>query len=361
MEAKFDLELYLKDGTENLLKTAMRASASNPSMTMFLTKFARVVQKTAQKNNLRRFRHIPPVMTISVTEECNLRCGGCYTKGSRMWMEERDLHMLSDKEWADVFAQARRLGMQYIIMTGGEPLIRRDVIRVAGKMQDIIFPIFTNGTMINRSMIRAFDRYRNLIPFINIGESQESVDKQKGLGIYRGLMQVMDLLYYNEIFFGATISVTAKNVDTIATKDFINMLQIRGCRALVFLEDVPPGEKAGEYILQDRHRYFLEEQINDLKKQYDDFLFLTFPGDVKKTDGCLGSGRGFMHINSFGNVEPCPFTGYSDTNIRTTSLEDAVSSSALLQIQEGGMLQKDEMGRCILFEKENYEQDIVNK
>lgn len=43
-------------------------------------------------------------------------------------------------------------------------------------------------------------------------------------------------------------------------------------------------------------------------------VFLSFSGDEKYVGGCLAAGRGFFHINANGEVEPCPFSPYSDVN-----------------------------------------------
>lgn len=39
-------------------------------------------------------------------------------------------------------------------------------------------------------------------------------------------------------------------------------------------------------------------------------LFIAFPGDEDQYDGCLAAGRGFLHINPSGKVEPCPFAPF---------------------------------------------------
>lgn len=49
-------------------------------------------------------------------------------------------------------------------LAGGEPMIRRDVIEMAGERPDILFPIFTNGTMINDSYIELLNKKSNLPP-----------------------------------------------------------------------------------------------------------------------------------------------------------------------------------------------------
>ena len=58
-------------------------------------------------------------------------------------------------------------------------------------------------------------------------------------------------------------------------------------------------------------------------------LFIEVPGDEDEIGGCLGAGKGFIHISAEGDVEPCPFAPYSDMNLRTVSLKDALNSEFL--------------------------------
>ena len=49
----------------------------------------------------------------------------------------------------------------------------------------------------------------------------------------------------------------------------------------------------------------------------------------------MAAGRGFFHINSHGSAEPCPFSPYSDTNVRDTSLRQALQSPLFTALQGG--------------------------
>ena len=65
----------------------------------------------------------------------------------------------------------------------------------------------------------------------------------------------------------------------------------------------------------------------------------------------MAAGRGFFHINSHGGAEPCPFSPYSDTNVRDTSLKEALNSRLFLALRENGHLLEDHVGGCVLYEK----------
>ena len=108
----------------------------------------------------------------------------------------------------DIFTQSEELGIEFILLAGGEPFIRKDVLLQAGNHSNIIFPIFTNGTKIDESYIKLLEQKRNLIPVISIEGHKETTDKRRGEGIYEKLEEVMKRLNNNGILFGASVTVT---------------------------------------------------------------------------------------------------------------------------------------------------------
>ena len=91
--------------------------------------------------------------------------------------------------------------------------------------------------------------------------------------------------------------------------------------------------------------------ISRLREEHPEMVYISFPGDEKSSGGCVAAGRGFFHINSHGGAEPCPFTPYSDTSVRETSLREALKSPLFQALQRGGLLNDDHEGGCVLYEK----------
>ena len=63
----------------------------------------------------------------------------------------------------------------------------------------------------------------------------------------------------------------------------------------------------------------------------------------------MAAGREFFHINSHGGAEPCPFSPYSDINVKKTSLRDAIHSRLFDALREEHVLQQEHTGGCVLF------------
>ena len=134
--------------------------------------------------------------------------------------------------------------MSFILLAGGEPLLRRGVIEAAGKKPSILFPIFTNGTFMTEKYFEEFDNCRNLIPIMSIEGGREATDNRRGEGVYDKLISNMDALKEKGIIFGASVTVTTENIREVSSESFINMLSEKGCKAVIFVEFVPVSENS---------------------------------------------------------------------------------------------------------------------
>lgn len=354
MEKDFNLQDYLTNGVENIIKDGLRASIRNPKEILFLRKFSKHAEKASkirQKYD-EDGQNIPVFLITSITSSCNLHCTGCYSRANESCSDDVASNQLSGEEWADIFQQAKELGISFIVLAGGEPLLREDVIIRASDFPEILFPIFTNGTMINDDYMKLFDKNRNLVPILSIEGDEEITDSRRGEGIYAQLVNSMNRMKKNNIIFGTSLTFTKDNLSALLSDEFITRLHDFGCNVVFFIEYVPVSGESAELAPSDSERELLFDEISRLREEYDDMLFLSFPGDEKTSGGCLAAGRGFFHINSHGGAEPCPASPYSDINVRDTSLLDALNSKLFRSLRDGGLLMDDHEGGCVLFEHE---------
>lgn len=359
----FNLERYLTGGVENIVKGAIKATLKDPRESAFMVRYGLASKEAAKKRAAAEVKgeHIPPFLIASITSSCNLHCAGCYARHNHACTDEEATGQLTDEEWLAIFREAKELGVGFILLAGGEPMIRRDILKAAGKIPEIIFPIFSNGTLMDNEYIKLFDQCRNLIPVFSIEGREEKTDKRRGEGVYQHLISAMELMKANHLIFGSSVTVTTSNIHEVVSHEFLDNLQSRGCKVVFFVEFVPVTEESKELAPQDAEREFLSEQLIKLREEYPEMLFISFPGDEKSSGGCLAAGRGFFHINSYGGAEPCPFSPYSDTNVRDTSLREALQSNLFLSLQKENLLSGEHSGGCVLFEQRSMVEDILNR
>ena len=363
MENDFNIQEYLANGVENIVKNALRASFKNPKESMFLLKFSKNAKKATKirQDYNKNGKNIPVFLIASVTSSCNLHCTGCYSRANGSCVDNTPLNQLSSEEWKDIFNQAKDIGISFIVLAGGEPMLREDVIIKATNFPEILFPIFTNGTMLNEDYLKLFDENRNLVPILSIEGNEEITDSRRGKGVYNKLIDSMKLMRRNNIVFGASLTFTKRNLSSILSRKFIDKLHCYGCKVIFFIEYVPINQETMDIAPSDFERERLSNEINRLRNDYPDMLFLSFPGDEKTSEGCLAAGRGFFHINSYGEAEPCPASPYSDINVKDTSLLEALDSQLFKSLQDEGILTEDHECGCVLFEHKAEVEKILDR
>jgi MoaA/NifB/PqqE/SkfB family radical SAM enzyme len=353
MDQNFDIQSYMTKGVERIVADAIKATIKNPRESAFMLRFAAASRAASKKRAEleKNGEHIPPFLIASITSKCNLHCAGCYSRCNHATVDAEPVAQLTSDEWLRIFTEADDLGISFILLAGGEPMLRRDIIEAAGKRQNILFPIFTNGTFLDDKYLTLFDQSRNLIPIMSIEGNREVTDARRGKGVYDRLISNMDAFQKRGLIFGASVTVATENLKEVSSDSFIETLASRGCKAVIFAEFVPVTEESKELAPGDEEREYLANEIARLREQYPEMVFVSFPGDEKSSGGCLAAGRGFFHINSHGGAEPCPFSPFSDVNIRDKGLKEAMNSPLFTSLRSGDLLSDDHKGGCVLYEK----------
>lgn len=209
----FDLQNYLSEGVERIVSEVIKATFKNPRESAFMLKFAAASRAASKKRRKAEDRgeHIPPFLIASITSKCNLHCAGCYSRCNQATVDSEPVKQLTDEEWLKIFDEADELGISFILLAGGEPMLRRDIIEIAGRKQNILFPIFTNGTYMNEQYFELFNCCRNLVPIMSIEGNRKNTDSRRGTGIYDRLVSNMDELKKRGLIFGASVTVTTQN------------------------------------------------------------------------------------------------------------------------------------------------------
>ncbi len=361
MNKEFDLQEYMSAGVERVVKEAAKATFSNPRESVFMGRFALAAAKATKKRkeSEKDGLHVPPFLIASITSSCNLHCAGCYSRANHATVDRQPVEQLTGEEWLRIFKEAEDLGISFILLAGGEPMLRRDIIESAGKIPNIVFPIFTNGTFVDERYFALLDKCRNLIPVVSIEGDREETDSRRGDGIYDRSIANMEEFNARGLVYGVSVTVTKENMHNVVSDGFIESLASRGCKAVFYIEFVPVTEEAKSLAPDDDDRQFMKDSIGRLRGGRDDIMFISFPGDEKSSGGCLAAGRGFFHINSHGGAEPCPFSAYSDINVKDTSLKEALGSGLFSALRDGHVLEEDHAGGCVLFEKKDQVEAIM--
>lgn len=348
----FVLQEYINKGIQDIMKDIVKATFKDPAESIFMAKFAMAVKKAGEIRGEyeQNGEHIPPFLIASITSSCNLHCKGCYARENHICSDEVVNNQLSREDWSSIFMQAKNLGISFILLVGGEPLMRPDVLQEAATYPEILFPVFTNGTIMNEQYLKMFLKNRNLVPVISVEGHVQATDERRGAGTFELLDQTMRQLKEKSLLFGASITVTQENMSEVLADSFVEELIQKGCRAILYIEYVPVDEKSMDLAPTPEDNRYIEQAVHGMRQKYDKILFISFPGDEHKSGGCLAAGRGFFHINTHGGAEPCPASPFSDVNIKEIGLRDALKSPLFQILRDEKILLEDHAGGCVLFD-----------
>jgi MoaA/NifB/PqqE/SkfB family radical SAM enzyme len=329
-----------------LLGDAWRVCAHEPAMA------AMVLRMLASQRRAARVRAkwagqglgVPPLLIVSVTQRCNLRCKGCYAQA-----QHRDAGPeLSTEELAGALAQAGELGISIVLLAGGEPLMRPDLLDLTEGHKGMLFPLFTNGMLLDDAVIERLAAQRHVIPVISLEGHQADTDGRRGAGVHAHSLQAMARLRQRGLFFGTSLTVTSQNLDTISSRAYLSDMIASGCRLFFFIEYVPTVPGTEFLVLQEEQRVRLNALVAELRQALPG-LFVALPGDEELYGGCLAAGRGFVHLSAQGRLEPCPFAPFSDASLRQMSLAEALRSPFLRALRQSDVHLAETQGGCALW------------
>lgn len=293
---------------------------------------------------------VPPLLIVSVTRGCNLRCAGCFVHAQGLLRPaggEGPGEIAAD-EFRALFAEAAELGVSMVVLAGGEPLVRPELLDVAGEFPQLTFIVVTNGSLFDASTLDTFTRHRHIIPMLSLDGAQSTTDERRGCGAFVRVTAAMEALRSRRLFFGASIMVTRTNFAQVTSRVFVRDLVSRGCR-LFFYADYVPVEAGTERLVPSQAQRSVEKLTMLLMRREFPALFVASSAGEQAHGGCLAAGRGFVHLNPEGGIEPCPFSPYSDVDVRGGGLKRALESPFLRTIRESGRHLGESEGGCALW------------
>lgn len=346
-----NLNTFMNKGIQNIVGTVGRYYVTNRQGRSFLASMLPRVQKCAEirKEQEQAGTHIPPFLIASVASQCNLHCAGCYARAGGGCGEGCSVSDLTGEKWESLFQEAAGLGIPFILLAGGEPFMRRDVMQAAARNRDIVFPVFTNGTMLDEAYLQMLDESRNIVPVFSIEGDAGQTDRRRGKGVSAVVDGAMERLNEKGMLFGVSITVTSENLQDVTDPRFLRELRSRGCGLVFFVEYVPVSEGTEYLALDAEDIEALADAVAGLKRGIRDMILLSFPGDEAAMGGCLASGRGFFHINASGGAEPCPFSPYSRLNVKTSSILEILRSDYFAAMRDIAKNAGEHTGGCTLF------------
>jgi len=146
-------------------------------------------------------QRVPIIGSIELTFRCNLRCVHCYVAGERN-IGLADAELTFD-ELCGILDQTADTGCLWLLLTGGEPLVRHDSaeIYLYAKRKGFLVTLFTNGTLITPQIADLLAEYPpHSVEITLYGRTQETYERVTGVpGSFARCMRGIDLLMARDV------------------------------------------------------------------------------------------------------------------------------------------------------------------
>jgi len=270
-------------------------------------------------------------LTWNTTIRCNLRCKHCYNE---VFSKKDILNELSTEEGIEMINQAIPLGLRAILFTGGESLLRKDLVELVklAKSKRLLVFLATNGTLINNNFTKDF---KGLIDKINISLDAASAkvhDKIRGVkGSFNKSLSVIKEL---KKYFNVSIVFTAHSDNLNELPSIAKIARENGV-LLTIKRYIPVGRGSKSNLTLSPSSYkILVDSVNRLKDiqkvSFSDPFPASFGKKINTYGGCL-AGINSLSIDFNGNVYICTKLKLLLGNIKKDSLSKIWNHSKILR------------------------------
>ncbi|MDO8784731.1 MAG: 4Fe-4S cluster-binding domain-containing protein, partial [Syntrophales bacterium] len=162
MKSEREVTILIEQAVKDLFRNALRLTLHDLSKAYFSLRTIRWQKKAARLRLKWQAAgvQVPPVMMMSLTDRCNLKCQGCFALAHQSLPRTE----MDEGKVRSIFAEARELGISIILLIGGEPLIRKEILNMTRDFPEIVFPIFSNGLLIDEGLLGKFREQKNVVP-----------------------------------------------------------------------------------------------------------------------------------------------------------------------------------------------------
>lgn len=178
-------------------------------------KQAELLRKIFAANITKRW--FPLIVSMTVTNRCNLRCIYCY--GSYF---ERDIKDFPLEIWLKLIDELTTMGAELVHLEGGEPLLRKDLGLIIDRVKEngMLCRMNSNGLLVSKRIndIKGVDSL-----CISMDGDQESNDKNRGKGTYPKIIEGIVAAKKNGISVLTSTVLTKNNIDNGAIEKVLEL------------------------------------------------------------------------------------------------------------------------------------------
>mgnify|MGYP003876404577 CR=1 FL=1 len=261
----------------------------------------------------------PRFVDWAITSRCNLRCGHCLAERREEMSSELLLRLAGE---------VAELGPDWVILEGGEPLLREDLHRLLGEMENLDLYLITNGSMLDGRLAGELARRGVKLVFSLDGVSKEVYEGTKEGASFQALMRGVEEARREGIFHGVTVVLSKRNLHQL--EGMIEFVRREGGKFVTFIP--LQAREGGDDPYYRAHGLSPPEHLQALRRIYGrdwgvevyydaPFLWafaeregISLPGGrsgitIPEVKGCACGAT--LYLTADGRVLPCMFSPLS--------------------------------------------------
>ena len=283
----------------------------------------RAVQR--YQRGLRRGETVPAFMIISVTNDCNLRCQGC-------WVTTSPVAHLAPATLDRIIRESKQRGSSFFGILGGEPLMYPGLLDVLAQHPDCYFQVFTNGTVLTPAIARRLRQLGNVTPLISLeGLAAVSDERRGGHGVYQRTLDSLAICRRERLITGVATSVCQSNFAEVVSEQHIRELIRHGALYVWYYIYRPAGgNPCPELALTREQILALRRFIVEIRCRVP-IIVVDAYWDHEGRALCPAAVGISHHVNPRGDIEPCPPIQFACDNVADGNLMDTMRDSAFLR------------------------------
>ncbi len=295
----------------------------------------RLHQKTASM-------HIPISGSIEVTQRCNLRCTHCYIPlSTRKGPHQAELSL---SEIQHILDEIKAAGCLWLLLTGGEPLLRRDFLDIYmyAKRKGFILTLFTNGTLITPRIADILSEWRPFnIEITLYGYSQATYERITGIpGSHARCLRGIELLMERRLPLKLkTVLMTPNRDELEEMQAFAQSLGVEFRFDPILNAGLDGSLRPTALRLSPEEIVAIERADSDRTRRWPEYFKQTKNFDItdRKLYTC-GAGTNSFHIDSYGKLCLCLSSRHPSYDLRAGSFhqgwEEFIPQQRLLEYGE---------------------------
>lgn len=326
-----------------------RILLARPALNLFLAGYIRKFKPRRVGGHLILHSHLPPINSsaysrfvdehilkkcqgpshaqIGITNACPQHCSYCYNR-------DRTGEPMSTSTILRTIGELQRMGVVWLGLTGGEPLLNPDIVQIVGKAAEkSAVKLFTTGCGLTASLASELKQAGLFSVSVSLDDlDPETHDRGRGCpGAYSEALRAIEVFKGQGIDTGVSSVLSGETLRPEGCRRFLSFLGTLGINEAWISEVKPSGRESwnrGDVCTEsDREALSaLQDRLNRRGGMTVNYLG-HFEGAAHF--GC-NAGTKMIYVDAFGEVSPCVFTPLSFGNVRASSVSGIWNEMSLL-------------------------------